>query len=295
MVVPVYNRQDVVRRAVDSLLAQRFDQPYEIVVVDDGSTDGSADRVQGLSPNITVVRQPNAGAAAARRAGIEAARGRYVAFLDSDDVAEPWHLAEHWQALHRRRDVVLSFARVTDLSGNPSGRRNLTELLAPDHDGVIGDPLAASIRHGCLTASMNLLTYRDVALKAAARRYDVPASNDYAFALQAARQGAFAYIDRCTIRCDRRDDGIGRRHKAEQFAFALLATHRAVADSGRTDKALWDSLSRRLADAWPAAVIVCVRDGHRRLAARVLALGLRHGLRGDAFRRLWWALSEESR
>ena len=43
----------------------------------------------------------------------------------------------------------------------------------------------------------------------------MPASYDYAFALQAARQGAFAYIDRCTIRCDRRDDGIGRRRKAE--------------------------------------------------------------------------------
>ena len=291
VVVPVYNRRDVVRRAVESLIAQQFDQPFEIVVVDDGSTDGSGDLVEGLAPAVRVVRQRNAGAAAARRAGIEAARGRFIAFLDSDDVAEPWHLEEHWKALQRRPDAVLSFARVSDMSGAPVGRPHLRDRLNLDGDGVMADALPVFFREGCLTASMNLLTSRETALQAADSRYDVPASNDYSFALQAARQGPFAYIDRSTIRAERRDDGIGRMRRAEQFGYGLLAMHAALMKSGRRDPAALMPFRQRVGEAWPSAVVTAARSGHWRLAARLVALGIRYGLRRDSPRRLWWALS----
>lgn len=84
VVIPVYNREKFLKRAIDSVLAQTFDD-FEIIVVDDGSTDGTPELLQCYKDQIITIRQENAGAAAARNAGIAAARGEFLAFLDSDD------------------------------------------------------------------------------------------------------------------------------------------------------------------------------------------------------------------
>jgi len=83
-VIPAYNTERYLRRAIESVLAQRY-RPIECIVVDDGSTDGTGDIARSFGDRVRVIRQPNAGASAARNAGIEAARGAYIAFLDSDD------------------------------------------------------------------------------------------------------------------------------------------------------------------------------------------------------------------
>src|SRR5689334_21141299 len=91
VVVPVYNTLPYVADALESALAQTH-RELDVVVVDDGSTDGSSGVVVELAarePRIRVVRQPNAGLAAARNAGLAAAAGEYVAFLDSDDLWLP--------------------------------------------------------------------------------------------------------------------------------------------------------------------------------------------------------------
>ncbi len=91
IILPTYNRRDVIMRAVDSVLAQSFGD-FELVVIDDGSTDGTRDRLAGLDPRIQVIAQENAGVGAARNVGLAAARGALVAFLDSDDEWPPFHL-----------------------------------------------------------------------------------------------------------------------------------------------------------------------------------------------------------
>ena len=100
VIVPVFNRVGVIGRALSSVLAQTF-KDYEIIVVDDGSTDGSADVVQNLgNSKVRLIRCPeNRGAAAARNVGVAAASGRYFAFLDSDDTWEPEKLALQVRAL----------------------------------------------------------------------------------------------------------------------------------------------------------------------------------------------------
>lgn len=102
VVLPVFNRVGVIGRALSSALAQTF-KDYEIIVVDDGSTDGSADVVQNLGNNkVRLVRCPeNRGAAAARNVGVSAASGQYFAFLDSDDTWEPEKLAVQVGALEQ--------------------------------------------------------------------------------------------------------------------------------------------------------------------------------------------------
>ncbi|MDE2133223.1 MAG: glycosyltransferase family 2 protein [Alphaproteobacteria bacterium] len=92
VVIPVYNRTVPLRQALRSVLAQT-EQDFEIVVVDDGSNDDPRRVVEEVSdPRIVFIRQENRGGGAARNTGIGKARGRYIAFLDSDDRFLPYHL-----------------------------------------------------------------------------------------------------------------------------------------------------------------------------------------------------------
>jgi len=91
VIVPVYNMAALLPRCLDSILNQTF-KDIEIILVDDGSDDGSGAICTGYADkyeNITAVRQANLGVSAARNAGINAARGRYLGFVDSDDWIEP--------------------------------------------------------------------------------------------------------------------------------------------------------------------------------------------------------------
>lgn len=87
VVMPLYNKRDYVEAAIRSVLAQ--DELNELIVVDDGSTDGGAERVEHLArgdARIRLLRQPNAGVSAARNRGVRASAADYVAFLDADDL-----------------------------------------------------------------------------------------------------------------------------------------------------------------------------------------------------------------
>lgn len=88
VVLPTYNRAGMVTRAVESVLAQTYPN-LELIIIVDGSTDDTLQRLEPYRGRARVVYQANAGLGAARNAGISLARGRYIAFLDDDDI---WHL-----------------------------------------------------------------------------------------------------------------------------------------------------------------------------------------------------------
>jgi len=88
IVIPVYNRETFLAEAVDSALAQEGIRP-EILVVDDGSTDGTPEVARRYADRITYLRQENAGPPAARNRGVRAAQGEFLSFLDSDDLWPP--------------------------------------------------------------------------------------------------------------------------------------------------------------------------------------------------------------
>jgi glycosyltransferase involved in cell wall biosynthesis len=98
VIIATYNAAEYLIAAVESLLAQTS-FPLEIFVIDDGSTDDTSAIMEGYGPPVRYIRQDNAGVAAARNRGIAESRGRYVAFLDADDLWEPTKLERQLSAL----------------------------------------------------------------------------------------------------------------------------------------------------------------------------------------------------
>ncbi len=111
VVIPTYNRAQYVTKAIESVLAQTYTD-YEIIIVDDGSTDDTPVVLRAYADRIRVVHQENAGPSAARNAGIQAARGRWVAFLDSDDEWRPGKLAVQMADLTRHPEWCAHFTNV---------------------------------------------------------------------------------------------------------------------------------------------------------------------------------------
>jgi glycosyltransferase involved in cell wall biosynthesis len=98
VLMPVYNREKYVRQAIDSVLSQTFTD-HELLVVDDGSTDGSAEVLKSYGSRIRLIRQRNQGPEVARNAALALARGEYVVGLDSDDFLFPFALATYDQII----------------------------------------------------------------------------------------------------------------------------------------------------------------------------------------------------
>jgi glycosyltransferase involved in cell wall biosynthesis len=159
-IVPVYNGEAYLGEALESILAQTW-RPLEIVVVDDGSTDGSAAVAEAYGAIVRVINQANAGCAAARNAGVRAATGEFVAFLDADDFWHPeklhrqmarfearpdldytvTHVQNFWQDdVREEEELHRGHKRAQPIPGYVHGtllcRRSLFEALGPFETGV---------------------------------------------------------------------------------------------------------------------------------------------------------------
>lgn len=119
VVIPVYNAADCLSRCVESLLAQTY-PAWQAILVDDGSTDGSAALCDGLAAahpgQLRAIHQPNSGPAAARHAGLMQTQTEAVAFLDSDDRLPPEYLAELW-SVFPGHDLALAAIDETTVDG----------------------------------------------------------------------------------------------------------------------------------------------------------------------------------
>ncbi len=101
VVMPAYNAARYIEEAIRSVLSQGWSN-LEVVVVNDGSKDGTAAVVRAIAdPRVRVIDQPNGGVSSARNAGIEEARGEFIAFLDADDALEPGAIEQKMEALLR--------------------------------------------------------------------------------------------------------------------------------------------------------------------------------------------------
>ena len=122
VIVPVYNAVAVLARGVDSILAQSF-QDFELILVDDGSKDGSGaicDQYAAQDGRVKVIHQENAGVSTARNAGLEAACGEWVTFVDSDDMVLDCFLESLMNAASRDERIDLAYCGYAIVEGNAS-------------------------------------------------------------------------------------------------------------------------------------------------------------------------------
>jgi glycosyltransferase involved in cell wall biosynthesis len=115
VVMPVYNARTFVSKAIESVLGQTF-QDYELIVMDDGSTDGSREEVMKFGDRLTYLSQVNQGGAGARNEGVKHTRGRYLAFLDADDIWYPTKLQRCFEVLEAAPDAAMACSTFTLMS-----------------------------------------------------------------------------------------------------------------------------------------------------------------------------------
>lgn len=118
VVIPTYNRKEKVIEAIKSAIEQKFNH-MEIIVVDDGSTDGTSEFLKSLNLPIKLITKPNGGVSSARNEGIKNAKGKYVAFLDSDDLWLPGKIQSQVNFLESHPDIPLAY---TDQYLNINGK-----------------------------------------------------------------------------------------------------------------------------------------------------------------------------
>lgn len=135
VVITTYNRRSVVPEAVESVLSQSV-RDIEVIVVDDGSTDGTAGELArrfGRDTRLRVVRRANGGPPAARNTGVAAAVGPYLALLDSDDIWHHEYLASQLEVLqaHPQADMVLNNGMCHTPIGESSRLFDLPQWVFP--------------------------------------------------------------------------------------------------------------------------------------------------------------------
>jgi glycosyltransferase involved in cell wall biosynthesis len=206
IVMPAYNRERYIGSAIDSVLAQTF-ADWELIVVDDGSRDGTRQIAERYADNhpgrIVVIAQANAGVVIARNAGIRAARGTYVAFLDSDDLWHPEKLARQVACFQQTPDASFIYTGYetidtegrTDRVIRPDSRfrGHVPDLLWTEPNEILGPTLM--IRRDALFA-VGLFDER------------LRAAENVDLRLKLARLGPLEYVDAVLYRYRKHGDSL---------------------------------------------------------------------------------------
>jgi glycosyltransferase involved in cell wall biosynthesis len=149
VIIPLYNKRDYVRRSINSALTQAYDN-YEIIVVDDGSTDGSLEEVENIKDSkIRIIRQSNAGCSAARNAGVKNSKYSYIAFLDADDFWHPGLLNELNSLINRFPDAgIYGVNTVFEHANRARIFEKYDGLFQNDKSGIINNYFEIFSRYG---------------------------------------------------------------------------------------------------------------------------------------------------
>ncbi len=131
VLIPTYNRGYILPQAIASVLAQTY-RSFEVIVVDDGSSDNTRQIIEKLGSQVRYIYQENAGLASARNACLAMARGEFIAFQDSDDLWLPWKLEVQVALLRRHPQVAFTWTDVTsvDEHGKLLGERTIRKILS---------------------------------------------------------------------------------------------------------------------------------------------------------------------
>jgi glycosyltransferase involved in cell wall biosynthesis len=218
VILPVFNRESTVARAIRSVLAQTS-APLELIVVDDASTDGTRDVLDSFGSQITVIDQSHAGPYVARNRGLRHAQGELIAFIDSDDVWLANRLA--WQMpLMNRAEVGLVFGDVVHVRPGRERTRVTSFQVAPPRRGRV----AAQFAWCNFVPTSTVLVRRSCLDEAGGFAEDVALSCDYLMWFRIALRHELDFVDRIvaeyTLSADSISADLGRSIEARIQLFS---------------------------------------------------------------------------
>jgi len=190
VVVPAFNAERYIEATLNSILNQRA-RNFELIVVDDGSTDRTPAIVASFGDRVRLIRQDNAGCHRARNRGIAAACGDFIAFMDADDLWFPWTLAAYRSAIEQHQDAAVILARPRFFKGE--------QVPANCHEDAVHtrrwDDFFAGGDRTMWTGTSVMLVRRDK-LMASGRNFELGCLSDLDFLLRIGGLGPFVKIDR---------------------------------------------------------------------------------------------------
>lgn len=196
VIIPAYNRAEYVTQAIDSVLAQTYTD-YEIVVVDDGSTDNTKEVLEPYMDKIRYKYQENAGVSAARNTGIRATSGQWLAFLDSDDEWFPDKLSSQMQCINRTHAKVC-FTNVEFI-----GKKNSFSNSKQSGEEVFQEPFDLILQDSLVLYVQSLLIDRRLIQKFGGYDERLKVAEDTNLIYNLAFETPFAYIYTPLVRIDR--------------------------------------------------------------------------------------------
>ena len=196
VIIPVYNREKTIKKAIESVLGQTYTD-LEVIVVDDCSTDKTIEVVESIEDKrVRLVKSPeNGGACRARNIGIENAKGEYIAFHDSDDI---WHADKLEKSMYylKKENVDFVFSAL-----NRKEMKSGKEEILPSYNlNMEKDKLGKLLAFNCVS-TQTILVKRDVCEKC---KFDIdlPRFQDWDFAIQILKSGfSVYYIDEPLVEC----------------------------------------------------------------------------------------------
>jgi glycosyltransferase involved in cell wall biosynthesis len=280
VIIPVWNGEATVAAAIESTLGQDF-EGVEVVIVNDGSSDGTASVLDRYRAAVRIVNQENRGLAAARNAGAAVSRGEYLSFLDADDVWLPEKLAKSIATLKEDRGAVLAYsdAIAVDERGNRTADSYLPTALA--HAPSMEDLLARWWPILPSTVTMRRETFErcDGFCTEFRRAYE-----DVDMWIRAREIGSFHFIPEPLVRY--RVTPIGDRMDKYENDYVIFV-RRISARYGTAAKSLIATTRRAYVSALSHQGLIALREGKRLEARRQFIRAWRYGpMRGRTILRL---------
>lgn len=227
VVIPVYNRADTIKRAVDSVLCQTY-KNIELIVVDDGSEDGTVNILEQMDKEkVQIVTQNHRGANAARNLGIKRSKGELVAFQDSDDEWLPDKLESQiaYMAANDYKACYCPFFSYTD------GKH--AEIFPADYKDQqkYEEHLPDLLRTYNVVSTQTLVIHRDIILDVGFFDEEMPRLQDYEYVIRIIQKRRMGYINTPLVKVYRSDDSISKDEvKLKEAGLKLLKKHGAFFD-----------------------------------------------------------------
>lgn len=304
VVIPTYNCAQYLRAAVDSVLAQHH-KDFEVIVVDDGSTDGTEEALADYQGKLRYVRTDNAGVAAARNRGLTEAAGDFVAFLDADDWWDPWKLTVQLAALAAFPEAGLVFSdfSVSDLTGRQIIERGLRWKYGVVSDAENtpwtnvfseskriswtigqGNTSSADAYHGRVGSwlfrgnminTSSVLLRRDVINQIGTFDRGLTTEEDYDYWLRVARCCSMIFVDEPLLNFRRRPGQLTEADQIERILgnVATVLTRASTCLDGELDQA---DINNRIAGIHRELCIVKLRQSNQAEARRQIEYSLQY-------------------